>query len=254
MNLKEIKKVIKENPETLLVMSDYAGASATNSHIVQVVSTTRVIWKYDYGWIHHPIQKNQIDLINKDTTAPGYVEPQGRNYVLLVREPAETGLNTTKKDIYYLTKPDDLRGLYAVVEQQWKKETELYKILSDLKAKRQTIINEQHTLAVTQTAELQRQIKEFLTKYGNPEKDYDNDYFTDVSVKFQRKDYPELEHLAGSFTDDLDNFTTHTQVKARNFDLDQLLDFLEMVYQLEQDKKELTTELEKERKKNAATN
>lgn len=209
------------------------------------------MWQREFGWYGSSMDKQQVKSAEQVINNPNVAEPGGRGYVLLVKEIQHPKMNPSGEK-YYLAKPDDLRGLWSVVEQQWQKEKELYKIIEQLKEKKRQILNSQTKLAQDKVEQLVEQIKAFTQEHrvGLGDLDPEPVIQNSTRVVFQRKHYPELEHLAGAFTDDLDNYQLENEYHLYKLPLDHLLDFMEVIYQLKQDKAELEKELDRERKRN----
>lgn len=251
MNLREIKKIHQADTNTLFVKSAYSTPTSRNSEIVQLLSTKRIRWRREYGWAGYNLEPKQLQEIENDISNSNYLEGEGRSYLLLAKIPAGVGVNDNPVDLYRLITASEIRGIWAIVENLWQREKQIYAKLEILTRKKQEILMAQQKAANIRARQITEQIQEFLLNAGiddlteiSPQR-----IISDVGIRFERKTYPELEHLGKDFTDDLDNYKTEIQHSIARLPLDHLLVFMEMIYQLQQDKADLEKELERERKR-----
>jgi hypothetical protein len=242
MNLQKIKAALKKDTETEFIYSQYSGnPEPRHSNKAIIVSSKRVAWSQFQAYSDSELTPTDVASV---MTTPEYSGTTG--YYLLVK------LLSANKDIYVMTKPENIRGFYADVEQQWAKEKQLYAIVDRLKEQQQKIISEQTGIAKTKEALEKKEMLKFLSDVGISERDVEQlNLRADISINFATKHYPELEHLANQFRYDLDNFETKVSYRVMNFEYDHLQTISELVYQLRQNNLELAKELDREKRLNA---
>jgi hypothetical protein len=151
-----------------------------------------------------------------------------------------------------MTKPSNIRGFYADVEQQWAREKQLHAIVDRLKQQHQQIVAEQTGIVKTKETLERIELIKFLSDVGISERDVEQlNLRADIAINFATKHYPELEHLENLFRYDLDNYETRVSYRVMNFDYDHLQTISEVVYQLRQTNLELAKELDREKRLNA---
>lgn len=242
MNIAKIKAALKKNTETEFIYTQYSGnPEPRHSTKAIVVSSKRVSWSQFQGYSDNELSSSDVASV---MNAPEYTGTTG--YYLLVK------LLLPNKDVYVMTKPSNIKGFYADVEQQWAREKQLYAIVDRLKQQHQQIVAEQTGIVKTKEALEKKELTKFLSDVGISERDVEQlNLRADISINFARKDYPELEHLSNLFSYDLDHYETKVSYRVMNFDYDHLQTISELVYQLRQSNLELAKELEREKRLNA---
>lgn len=242
MNIAKIKAALKKDTETEFIYTQYSGnPEPRHSTKAVVVSSKRVSWSQFQGYSDHELSSSDVASV---MNAPEYTGTTG--YYLLVK------LLLPNKDVYVMTKPSNIKGFYADVEQQWAREKQLYAIVDRLKQQHQQIVAEQTGILKTKEALELKELVKFLDDVGiSQEETKQIGVRADITINFATKYYPELEHLANLFSYDLDNHESKVSYRVMNFPYEHLQAISELVYQLRQNNLDLAKELDREKRLNA---
>jgi hypothetical protein len=246
MNIAKIKAALKKNPKTEFVYATYSGTpSARHSRIIEIVSTT----PYDYndfrGYSDRALDPTEVSRLQATQGTGGTT-----GYYLLVKM-LSNPLDPSQTEDYIMTKAAHIKGFYADYEQMWAKDKVLLGKLAQLQNRKNRIIAEQTTQVKTKEELTKRSLYEMLLDIGLTQQEIMNlDIRADISIRFQRKDYPELEHFADQFRDDLDNHQLEVSYRVKEVELRHFQAFMEVIQQLRQSNLELAKELEREKRLN----